>query len=369
MEFARNSKTNNNTATTPSNNINLMKNESSNSLASSSEAISEAASTSDKPLPVPSTIPLNFPNINIASINTNLNSNNTIIDPTKESVEVLRSKFLDKVKLFMERYFSTKHFHLEDLSNNFIVPKNYFEYKMNHYPILQSPQKQKEMEFFEKFLFPNKKGVAKSTKLTAQQTKELHDSFNSPDHRKSANMKSSFHQPLHEETNNTNNSSMHSITQKPNKLLIDSFKLPGNTSTENLDSFSSTPVNNTNATHNNSVIAHNMSNLSLNEAALSSANITPKNRTERSSTLMSDITTMDETNWHAGLSRQPSSQQQQQQSGLRKRVLKPYACNIRVRGYGKPVKIDFRYLLNTKVRKTKRFLFNFLISNLFFLFV
>jgi hypothetical protein len=358
MEFARNSKISNNIATTPSN-ISIMKNESSNSLASSSEALSEVASTSDKPLPattttttVPPTIPLNFSHLNIASINTNLgvnNSNNAVLDPSKESVEVLRSKFLDKVKLFMERYFSTKHFHLEDLSNNFIVPKNYFEYKMNHYPILQSPQKQKEMEFFEKFLFPNKKGVAKSTKLTAQQTKELHDSFNSPDHRKSANMKSSFHQPLHEEANNNNNTSTHSITQKPNKLLIDSFKLPGNTSTENLDSFSSTPVNNT------SVIAHNMSNLSLSEAALSSsANITPKSRTERSATLMSDITTMDEMNCHLGLFRQPSLQQQQ--SGLRKpgRVLKPYACNIRVRGYGKPVKIDFRYLLNTKVRKTKR---------------
>jgi hypothetical protein len=328
----------------------------------------------------------------------------------------------------MEKYFiSTKRFHLNDLSNHFIVPKNYFQYKLNYFSLPSSASNleaffhnQRKQEFLERLLFPGRSSSSATT--LSEKPKAI---GNGTESGQEANTTATSKEKEGVDLLNYNNrfdsmpntpmvpySSSSMITPSPhpisaasstNSLARNSLKGFSNMKIKDLlagiegeESGNTASIDE--LSHNNSISSLHPSGHSLQSIHSTTGNnneITRTNRFSISRDPSSDFgllpieeevgkessshhtslkeesekekdpekTTEETKVKDVGKSTVETEKQQQQlqlvienerqvlkrQRSMHRRTAHPYQCTIRVRGYGNPFKIDFRYLLHTKV--------------------
>jgi hypothetical protein len=350
--------------------------------------------------------------------------------PTRQEHQGLRSKFLLKVKLFMEKYFiSTKRFHLNDLSNHFIVPKDYFQYKLNYFSLPSSAsnldmffRNRRKQEFLERLLFPGRLSFSekpktvsngteqngietdgKETTTTVKEKEELlnynnrFDSIpNTPMVPSSSSLITPSPRPISASSSATSlarNSLRGFSNMKIKDLLagIEGEEGPGTASSvggenshnnsalsllpsHSAQSIQSTTTGNSETRNNRFSISRDPSSdfalLPIEEETgkeNSSHHTSLKEKelveTEPEKPAKEEIGTEAAETKETEVEKAPQEAEKQQlqvvieserqvlkrHRSLHRRAAHPYQCTIRVRGYGNPFKIDFRYLLHTKV--------------------
>lgn len=265
--------------------------------------------------------------------------------------EILRERFLVKVKQFMTTYLIKKQFQLEDLSNRFIVPSDYFQYKLNFYPQYQSPRHVLRYDFYHALMFPHhdSRRVAGSNTVNDDMKEEeaeeeggeleedLYSSFfNSPrgsptpkglKRRNPLPLQSHNHaSAAHElDTSSLHAFSFDHLPEIPNN----GQSVPSNDQTENRGEKEEDQTSTTEKKKKKNPEEDK----TLPTSSASEIVEAPKKK----ESLHIDATAITAAPINANNNSLPSS------SSLL------YSQQLKVKGYGRPLTIDFRYLLSTKV--------------------